>query len=257
MQIVGPVNSAEWGSYRRLTAQDRDEQREALFPWASSEDTLSEPGALTGAELRALARRRFRSTTTDADAALDDGLAALRALNDLLEVHAGSACRETAGVRVSATASYVGMANSGAHVFAYRLRIANKRPDTVRLESRRSVHESWLPRHRRACDHWYLCAGGAGRSRPCPTGRRKKLSPGAHLEWSGKLQHLAKAPSSSTRRGRSSRPRPGPCGAASSSSLSRATSASRRKCRPSRSWRPPRKLICECYLLVGRSSSPR
>ena len=49
MQIVGPVNSAEWGSYRRLTAQDRDEQREALFPWASSDDTLSEPGALTGA----------------------------------------------------------------------------------------------------------------------------------------------------------------------------------------------------------------
>ena len=91
MQIVGPVNSAEWGSYRRLTAQDRDEQREALFPWASSDDTLSEPGALTGAELRALARRRFRSTTRDADAALDDGLAALRALNDLLEVHAGSA----------------------------------------------------------------------------------------------------------------------------------------------------------------------
>ena len=40
-------------------------------------------------------------------------------------------------MRVSATASYVGMANSGAHVFAYRLRIANKRPDTVRLESRR------------------------------------------------------------------------------------------------------------------------
>ena len=60
MQIVGPVNSAEWGSYRRLTAQDRDEQREALFPWASSEDTLSEPGALTGGELRALARRRTR-----------------------------------------------------------------------------------------------------------------------------------------------------------------------------------------------------
>ena len=137
MQIVGPVNSAEWGSYRRLTAQDRDEQREALFPWASSEDTLLEPGALTGSELRALARRRFRDSQTDADAALDDGLAALRALNDLLEVHAGSASRETAGVRVSATASYVGMANSGAHVFAYRLRIANKRPDTVRLESRR------------------------------------------------------------------------------------------------------------------------
>ena len=55
MQIVGPVNSAEWGSYRRLTAQDRDEQREALFPWASADDTVSEPGALTGAELRALA----------------------------------------------------------------------------------------------------------------------------------------------------------------------------------------------------------
>ena len=56
MQIVGPVNSAEWGSYRRLTAQDRDEQREALFPWASADDTVSEPGALTGGELRALAR---------------------------------------------------------------------------------------------------------------------------------------------------------------------------------------------------------
>ena len=53
MQIVGPVNSAEWGAYRRLTAQDRDEQREALFPWASADDTVSEPGALTGGELRA------------------------------------------------------------------------------------------------------------------------------------------------------------------------------------------------------------
>ena len=247
MQIVGPVNSAEWGSYRRLTAQDRDEQREALFPWASSEDTLSEPGALTGGELRALARRRFRSTTSDADAALDDGLAALRALNDLLEVHAGSASRETAGVRVSATASYVGMANSGAHVFAYRLRIANKRPDTVRLESRRSVHKSKCRGASVAVSvpHWYLRAGGDGRSPRCPTARRKKSCRAAHLASSAKLQHLVKAPSSSTRRGRSSRPRPGPCGAASSSSRWRATSASRPRCRPLRWWRPPPKLICE------------
>ena len=41
MQIVGPVNSAEWGSYRRLTALDRDVLREALFPWASADDTVS------------------------------------------------------------------------------------------------------------------------------------------------------------------------------------------------------------------------
>jgi ApaG protein len=136
MQLVGPVLSAEWGSYRRLTAQDRDTQRETFFPWASQDDTASEPGALTGAELKTLARRRFREPSADVETALDDGLAALRGLNDLLEVHAGSASRETAGVRVSATASYVGVANSGARVFAYRLRIVNTRPDTVRLESR-------------------------------------------------------------------------------------------------------------------------
>ena len=160
------------GSYRRLTAQDRDEQREALFPWASADDTVSEPGALTGGELRALARRRFRDSQTDADAALDDGWAALRALNDLLEVHAGSASRETAGVRVSATASYGhGQLGGGC--------------------------PPCPPAHREQAAGHRAARAAALATRLARDGEEEAAVPRAHLASSARPHTLARAPSSS------------------------------------------------------------
>ena len=57
---------------------------------------------------------------SDADGALDEGLAALRALQDLLAAHAAASQSETHGVRVTAAASYLGTNKSGANIFAYR-----------------------------------------------------------------------------------------------------------------------------------------
>ena len=42
-----PVSGDEWGTHRRMTAQDLDALREQVFPWASAGDTAAEAGALS------------------------------------------------------------------------------------------------------------------------------------------------------------------------------------------------------------------
>lgn len=174
LQLVPAVSPDEWGAHRTITEVERDAQRVELFPWAKAEDT-STPGALSGDEVAAIARRRFREPVDDAaaDAGLDEGLEALRALHDLLASHACASYCETEGIKISAMATFLGSNESGAHVFAYRLRVKNTRPDAVMLKAR----------------HWVICdADGqetivVPRGSPGVVGQTPTLETGAEFEY--------------------------------------------------------------------------
>lgn len=131
------VGAREWGHFRRVDAQVLDSERDAVFPWASR-DVRSE------VECDALleqCRRAFRRPTADVDGQIDEAFSALRSFHELLSRRSGSSYAVTCGVRVTALASYLGVAASGAHVFAYRIRIANDNAHPVQLRSRHWVIE--------------------------------------------------------------------------------------------------------------------
>lgn len=144
LTLAPAVTVEEWGAHRTLSAEDRDGQRAAVFPWATAEDTVGNPGELTAPQLTAIARRLARgdgdraAAATDDDA-LDDALDALRALSALLAAHENASSRVTNGIRVSAVATFLGANEASTNVFAYRLRVKNLRDDAVTLASRHWV----------------------------------------------------------------------------------------------------------------------
>eukprot|EP00629_Pelagomonadales_sp_RCC1024_P008899 CAMPEP_0119273374 /NCGR_PEP_ID=MMETSP1329-20130426/10148_1 /TAXON_ID=114041 /ORGANISM="Genus nov. species nov., Strain RCC1024" /LENGTH=226 /DNA_ID=CAMNT_0007273573 /DNA_START=137 /DNA_END=814 /DNA_ORIENTATION=+ len=181
--LMPPVTSDEWGSSRHLkpveAARDRDARRNELFPWAATEDSAETAGALSGDELRELARRTFRAPVEDEDLALDDALAALRSLNSLMVTHQGASVQVTEGVRVIAMASWLGVTAKGHNVFAYRMRIANTRPDEIQLKSR----------------HWVISGDDEDivvpRGSPGVVGKTPKFEPGAEFEYASGTELMA------------------------------------------------------------------
>lgn len=173
LQLSPPVTSEEWGTHTRLTPPELEEQREDVFPWAPA-DACGEAGALSADDLVRLARRRFAEPVDDENAAQDDALAALRALHDLLGRHAASSHAVSHGVRVIASATFLGAnEESGANLFAYRLRIKNERDDTVQLRSR----------------HWVIADEDGAEDEVVPkgshgvVGQTPTLAPGAEFQY--------------------------------------------------------------------------
>jgi len=148
--LMPPVTSDEWGSSRHLkpveAARDRDARRNELFPWAATEDSAETAGALSGDELRELARRTFRAPVEDEDLALDDALAALRSLNSLVATHAGASVQVTEGVRVIAMASWLGVTAKGHNVRAGVCFGARRGGRSPRRASRRALAPRRAPR---------------------------------------------------------------------------------------------------------------
>ncbi|KAJ8598654.1 hypothetical protein CTAYLR_003053 [Chrysophaeum taylorii] len=134
------IKGSDWGKFQRLTEQQLDAERSAVFPWASASDASSF-GVIEANALLRLVRRRFRDSTKDVDAAINDGFAALRNFGELFEQLETSSTATTNGVRVHAVSKFLGVSDeSGTHVFAYRIRIANT-DRNVQLRSRHWIIE--------------------------------------------------------------------------------------------------------------------
>lgn len=137
------IAAKDWGKYQRLSPQQLESERNSVFPWASATDAAD--GAVEAAVLEALAKRRFReslATTEEVETALTEGFAALRSFGDLFERLQTSSTKTTRGIRIQAASKFLGLSDdSGAHVFAYRIRIANLDDRVVQLRSRHWVIE--------------------------------------------------------------------------------------------------------------------
>lgn len=121
------IDINDWGSYQYLTAEEVLKERAKLFPWCTPNTDAD--------SLRAVVRLRFRELPAT-DAALDDGIAALRKFGELFEAMKHSSECVTQGIRIEALSQHLGVSDEGAHLFAYRIRISNLAERVVRLKSR-------------------------------------------------------------------------------------------------------------------------
>mmetsp|Transcript_9866 Transcript_9866/g.31688 ORF Transcript_9866/g.31688 Transcript_9866/m.31688 type:complete len:246 (+) Transcript_9866:41-778(+) len=137
------IKANEWGKFQRLSAQQLETERLSVFPWASASE--SSDGTIAASALLALARRRYRETPAsrdETDAALNEAFAAIRGFGELFERLQTSSTSVTEGVRIQAVSKFLGVSDdSGAHVFAYRIRIANTTARVVQLRSRHWIIE--------------------------------------------------------------------------------------------------------------------